>query len=161
MTKRPALSVEEKESELNRYYNLVIAAINYMIENTKQLKTAEFDPITHLQSIKEEARIHREKGRISKLKSWFRDFSEMPRETGDLAFNTYIFEKTGYRVDIFKSYFQRIENIIAKGKITTERQCYEVDRMVDHLCQTEPVDEAKIETLNKLLSAYKPKIRKG
>ncbi len=63
-------------------------------------------------------------------------------------------EKTNYDIDIFKSYFQHVDKIIEKGKITTDNQFYAINIMVDQLCQTEPVDNEKIEILNRLLSEY-------
>jgi hypothetical protein len=78
----------------------------------------------------------------------------MQVETSDLKFNKYLQDKTGYDVDIFKSYFRRVDKVIAKGKITTDNQFYDINIMVDQLCQTEPIDKEKIETLNKLLGDY-------
>jgi hypothetical protein len=151
------LSEEEKQQELQRYYSLAVAAIAYAIETLpEEHRRGQNNLQDYLLDAIAQAGVLRDKKRLPKLKSWFRDFCETPRETGDLGFNLYIFKKTGYRVDIFKSYFARIERIIEKGKITTERQYYEVDRMVDYLCQTEPVDQEKIDVLNKLLGAYKP-----
>ena len=78
----------------------------------------------------------------------------MQVETGELKFNKYLQDKTNYDIDIFKSYFQRIDKVIEKGKITTDNQFYDINVMVDQLCQTEPVDNEKIEILNRLLSEY-------
>ncbi len=78
----------------------------------------------------------------------------MPIETRDLKFNKYLQNKTGYDIDIFKSFYQRIDQVIEKGKITTDNQFYVVKIMVDQLCQNEPVDEEKIDILNRLLSGY-------
>ena len=66
-------------------------------------------------------------------------------------------DKTNYNVDIFHSYLQRIDKIIEKGKITSDNQFYDINIMVDQLCQTEPVDKEKIEILNKLLGDYEQK----
>jgi hypothetical protein len=78
----------------------------------------------------------------------------MQVETGDLKFNRYLQDKTEYDIDIFKSYFQRVDKIIEKGKITTDNQFYDINTMVDQLCQVEPVDNTKIEKLKRLLSEY-------
>ena len=78
----------------------------------------------------------------------------MQVETGDLKFNKYLQDKTKYNIDIFKSYFQRVDKIIEKGKITTDNQFYDINIMVDQLCQTEPKKKKKIEILNRLLSEY-------
>lgn len=78
----------------------------------------------------------------------------MQVETGDLKFNKYLQDKTKYNIDIFKSYFQRVDKVIEKGKITTDNQFYDINIMVDQLCQNEPVDNMKIEILNRLLADY-------
>ena len=78
----------------------------------------------------------------------------MQVETVDLKFNLYLKEKTKYDIDIFKSYFQRVDKIIQKGIITTDNQFYDINIMVDQLCQTEPIDNSKIQILNKLLGEY-------
>ena len=66
----------------------------------------------------------------------------------------YLRAKTKYDIDIFNSYFQRVDEVIEKSKITSDNQFYEVSMMVDQLCQSEPVDNKKIEILNKLLRDY-------
>ena len=57
----------------------------------------------------------------------------MQVETGDLKFNKYLQDKTKYEIDIFKSYFQRVEKVTQKGKITTDNQFYDIGIMVDQL----------------------------
>jgi len=80
--------------------------------------------------------------------------TEMQVETGDLKFNKYLQDRTQYDIDIFQSYFQRIDKIIEKGKITTDNQFYDINSLVNQLCQSEPVDKERIEKLNGLLLNY-------
>lgn len=146
---------DEKQAELLKYRNLVLATIDYYIDNkVMQIKTADFDSEEHYKGLKIQTEEHYQKGRLTRLKQWFRDLTEMQVETGDLKFNKYLQDKTKYDIDIFKSYFQRIDKVIAKGKITTDNQFYDINMMVDQLCQTEPVDNERIEILNRLLSEY-------
>jgi hypothetical protein len=146
---------DEKQAELLKYRNLVLATIDYYIDNkVMQIKTADFDSEEHYKGLKTQTEEHYQKGRLTRLKQWFRDLTEMQVETGDLKFNKYLQDKTKYDIDIFKSYFQRIDKVIAKGKITTDNQFYDINMMVDQLCQTEPVDNERIEILNRLLSEY-------
>ena len=119
-----------------------------------QIKTADFDSLEHYKGLKTQTEEHYQKGRLTRLKQWFRDLTEMQVETGDLKFNKYLQDKTNYDIDNFKSYFQRVDKVIEKGKITTDNQFYDINIMVDQLCQTEPVDSEKIEILNRLLSEY-------
>ena len=119
-----------------------------------QIKTADFDSLEHYKGLKTQTEEHYQKGRLTRLKQWFRDLTGMQVETGDLKFNKYLQDKTNYDIDNFKSYFQRVDKVIEKGKITTDNQFYDINIMVDQLCQTEPVDSEKIEILNRLLSEY-------
>ncbi len=150
------LNNDEKQDELVKYRDLVLATLDYYIDNKEmQIKTTDFDSIEHYKGLKTQTVEHYQKGRLTRLKQWFRDLTEMQVETGDLKFNKYLQDKTKYDIDIFKSYFQRIDKVIEKGKITTDNQFYDINIMVDQLCQTEPVDHNKIEILNRILSEYK------
>lgn len=149
------LNRDEKKEELVKYRDLVLATLDYYIENKEiQIKTADFDSTEHYNELKTQTAEHYQKGRLTRLKQWFRDLTEMQVETVDLKFNKYLQDKTKYNIDIFKSYFQRVDKIIEKGKITTDNQFYNINTMVDQLCQTKPVDNNKIEILNRLLSEY-------
>src|SRR5688572_247395 len=119
MTKEK-LNREEKTAELKKYRDLVLATIDYYLYNSlMKIKTADFNSDQHYKSLKIQTVEHFQKGRLTRLKQWFRDLTEMQVECGDLQFNKYIQEKTNYDIDIFKSYFQRIDKIIEKGKITS------------------------------------------
>lgn len=154
MTKEK-LNKDEKTAELKKYRDLLIATLDWYLAN-KELKfqTADFDSNKHYESIKVQTEEHFKKGKLTILKNWFRDMTEMPLETGDLKFNKYLQDKTGYDINIFKSYFQRVDKIITKGNITSDRQFYDINEMVRQLCQVEPVDKIKIDALNRLIADY-------
>ena len=146
---------DEKQSELEKYRDLVLATLDYYLENREmQIKTADFDSFEHYKGLKIQTEQQYQKGRLTRLKQWFRDLTEMQVETGDLKFNKYLQDKTKYDIDIFKSYHQRIDKVIEKGKITTYNQFYDINIMVVQLCQTEPLDNEKVGILNKLLGDY-------
>ncbi len=100
------------------------------------------------------------KAKLSKLKTAFRFVIEEPLECRDLYFNHFLQVKTGYDIDVFKTYNQRIDKIVTKGKITSDNQFYEINSIVGQLCQIEPVDKIKIEALNKLLLDYEARKKK-
>jgi hypothetical protein len=153
--KEGKLDKDENQAELTKYRDLVLATLDYYLENkVMQIKSADFDSDEHYKGLKIQTAEHFQKGRLTKLKQWFRDLTEMQVETGDLKFNKYLQDKTKYDIDIFNSYIQRIDKLVEKGKIATDNQFYDINRMVNQLCQTEPVDHKKIEILNKLLSEY-------
>lgn len=148
-------SKDEKQAELKKYRDLILATIDYYLGDKElHITTPDFDSIEHYKSLQTQSEEHFHKGRLTILKQWFRDLTEGFIEEGDLRFNKYLQDKTKYDIDIFKSYFQRIEKVIEKGKITTDNQFYDINTMVDQLCQMEPVDNKKIEILNKLLADY-------
>lgn len=149
------LNKDQKQAELTKYRDLVLATLDYYLENKiMQIKSADFDSSEHYKGLKIQTEEHYQKGRLTRLKQWFRDLTEMHVETGNLKFNKYLQDKTKYDVDIFKSFFERVDKVIEKGKITTDNQFYDINMMVDQLCQTEPVDNEKIEILNRLLSEF-------
>ena len=157
MTKKESSKVD-KSQDLVNYRDLILATLDYYLENKiMEIKTSDFDSALGFQSLKTQTIDHFEKGRLTKLKQWFRDLSEMQIETRDLKFNTYLRNKTGLDIDIFQDYFERINKVIECGKITTDNQFYDVRKMVDYLCQTDPVDQRQIEILNKLLIDYEQK----
>lgn len=134
---------------------MVLATLDYYLANKDlQIKTTDFDSQEHYKGLKIQIEEHCQKGRHTRLKQWFRDLTEMQVETGNLKFNKYLQDKTKYDIDIFKSYFQRVKKVIEKGKITTDNQFYDINIIVHQLCQTDPVDNEKIEILNRLLSEY-------
>ena len=149
------INKDEKQKELLKFRNLVLATIEYYQENKlMQINTDKFDSDEYFNGLKTQTEEHFQKGRLTRLKQWFRDLTEMQVETGNLEFNNYLQDTTKYEIDIFKPYFQRVDKVIAKGKITTDNQFYDIRIMVDQLCQTEPADKDKIEILNKLLADY-------
>jgi hypothetical protein len=149
------LNIAEKILELIKYRDLVLATIDYYLDNQlMKIKSADFDSTEHFKSLKLQTQEHFANGRLTRLKQWFRDMTEMQVETGDLKFNKYLRDRTQYDIDIFQSYFQRIDKIIEKGKITTDNQFYDINSLVNQLCQSEPVDKERIEKLNGLLLNY-------
>lgn len=145
----------EKTEELIKYRDLVLATIDYYLDNPLiKTKTAVFDSVDYYKSLKIQTEEHFQKGRLGRLKQWLRDLTEMQIECGDLKFGQYLRDKTHSDIDIFKSNFQRVDKIIKKGKILTDNQFYDINSLVDQLCQVQPVDENKIGILNKLLGDY-------
>lgn len=153
MTK-PRLSNEDKNVELIKYRDLVIATLDYLIDTEDKIKTEDYDSHIHYESLKRQTIEHFQKGRLSRLKQWFRDLTEMQRETGDFKFNDYLKNKTGQAINIFQDYHDRVDKIITKGKITTDNQFYDINSMIDYLSQALCPDTDKIEKLNNLLTDY-------
>ncbi len=152
------INKKDKDSELIKYRDLVNVTIDYYLDtNSMKIKTIDFDSDDHYRKLRVEANEHFQKGRLTRLKKWYNDLTEPLIETCDIDFHKYINEKTNYNVDLIKSYIDNVENLIKKGKTTTNRQFYELSIMVDKLCQIEPFDQEKIEAINTLLADYELK----
>jgi hypothetical protein len=152
--------MEDKKADLKIYHDLVIATIDYYI-NTPSLhfKTNDFDTKSHFENLRLIATDDYKKGRLTKLKRWFRDLTEMQVETKDFKFIEYLRETTGYDINIHQDFYKRVDKIVEKGKITTDNQFREINTFVDMLCQSKPVNYEKIEVLNKLLLDYENNVK--
>jgi len=147
-----------KQTESKKFYDLIIATIDYHLESpSARIKTDAFDSDEHYESLKKQTLEHYNNGRLTKLKQWFRDLTEMHIEARDLKFNKYLQNKTGYDVSIFEDYFKRVEKIVEKGKITTNNQFFDISIMVDQLCSEQNTESGRIHILNQLLTAYEIK----
>ena len=145
----------DKKTELIKYRDLVLATIYYHLANrSAKIKSDDYDSDEHYKSLKVQTEVHFNKGRLTILKQWFRDLTEGQVECCDLKFNKYLQDKSQYHIDIFEDYLKRVEKIIESGKIKTDNQFYDINIMVDQLCQLEPIDKQKIDILNKLLSDF-------
>ena len=126
------MTKEEKQIELIKYCKLNLATLDYYIEyEVLNIKTDDYDSKKHYLELKKVVEINFQKGRLTILKQWFRDLTEMQIETKDFKFSAYLKEKTNYDIDIFKSFYDRIDKIIVKGKITTDNQFYDVKNVLN------------------------------
>jgi len=143
----------DKNSELEKYRDLVLATIDYYLQN-KSLHSVESDStIEHFKNLKKETQISFEKGKLVKLKNWFRDLTEMQIETRDFKFSKYLKENTKYDIDIFEKWFARLDKIILKGKISSDSQFYDVKNFVINE-QPDNIENPKFKILNRLLQEY-------
>jgi len=89
------LRVERKRIELEKFRDLVLAAIEYQLQDTSaRIKTDDFDSDVHFESLKKQAFEHYDNGRLTKLKQWFKDLTEMHIEARNLNFNKYLQTET-------------------------------------------------------------------
>lgn len=66
------LRKDEKLKELEKYRDLVLASIDYFLDNKKlHFKTPDFDSIEHFKGLKVQTIEHFQKGRLTKLKQCF------------------------------------------------------------------------------------------
>lgn len=153
--------MEDKKKELAKFYDLALATLDYYIE-TPELNFQQngFDSKSHFEMLKKSVNEEFKKGRLSKIKKWFKDLTEMQVETKDFKFQEYLRNKTGHEVNIFQDFYKRIDKVVANGKITTDVQYREVYSYVDNLSQAEKVDKGKIDFFNQLLLDYEGRMIK-
>ncbi|WP_448103620.1 hypothetical protein [Pedobacter panaciterrae] len=153
--KKEVLSKEAKAIELDKYKALVIATLDYCLENPSfHIITSDYDSRQHYTNLKVQVEENYVKGRLTRLKQWFRDLTEGFVEAKDSKFNDYLKVRTKSDINILTAYYIRIDKIIDSGKIANDDQFRDINSIVDYLCQTTPVDEDKITVMNILLTDY-------
>jgi hypothetical protein len=102
------LSIEGKQHELTKFRDLVLATIDYLSETSSlRVKTDDFDSNEHLELLKKQALELFNKGRLTKLKQWFRDMTEMEVESRNLKFNKYLQKRLGMTLIFLRTTFDR------------------------------------------------------
>jgi hypothetical protein len=153
------LKTEEKQKELTKLRELNQATLDYNIALYSRQPIKGYDPTENYWKLKNLVDEHYQAGRLTLLRQWFRNFTEMFHEEGGFEYSRYIKEKTGYDVDILKSLYQRIDKVFAKGKITTDNQYRDIMSLLNNLPEAENLAENKREQLNQLVLDYET--RKG
>ena len=143
----------DKDFELKKYRDLVVATLDYYIANLA-INNIIKDEYIRLKIQTEE---HYLKGKLSILKKWFKDLTSDIIDDRDFGFNEYLKQTTNYEIDIFESYFKRIEKIIEKDQIKTDSQFYELKNYVDYLIQNNNSDKVLIQRINELLLRFESK----
>ncbi|QHC85928.1 hypothetical protein AS589_14620 [Empedobacter brevis] len=140
----------DKDIELIKYRDLVLTTLDYYVENFSHNHNIR----TEYLKLKVHVEEHFVQGKLSTLKKWFKELTFDFIEDGDFHFNEYLKKTTKYEIDIFESYFKRIEKIIDKGQIKTESQFHEIQNYVDHLIQNNSPDKELIKRMNEILLSF-------
>ena len=83
----------------------------------------------------------------------------MPLEIVDLNYEKYIEQKTGYKINLFSSFYSRINKIMGRGKISTDQQYREAGVALNFLSEFEENSE-QADILDKLMFEYNETKRK-
>lgn len=152
------MTPEEKQNELIKFRALNLATLDYNQQLYKHSQVQGLNFETYFNNLKVQVQEHYVKGKLGILRKWLNSFTEGFQEAGlehNLKYSKYIKERTGYDIDILKSFHNRIDKILAKGRVTTDDQYRDVVVIVNELCQADIMDNEKIDKLNLLLSKYK------
>lgn len=149
----------DKSSDLIKFRDLVLSTLDFHLStDIANVKSETFNARDHFENLKIETVQHYQKGRLTKLKQWFRDLSE-PCED-NIEFGKFIKERTGLDIDLSRRLQSVVAKVMRKGKIATENQYRDVEQAVDQLCHQEPVDSERIDLLNGLLRGFEDRIKK-
>lgn len=150
------MTPEEKQSELKRNRDIVLATIDYLIKTERdRIRFDQIDPDTSFyEHLKQETERCYKKRRLKSLQKMLGHMTARPRLTGDTGFAAYIKEKTGFDIDIFENIRERIDNIFQQKTIKTENEYHDAIAMISLYEQTF-VDQEKIDMLNKLCIDFK------
>jgi hypothetical protein len=97
--------------------------------------TIKVDPTYHWNLLKSHAFEYYMQNKLNKLKEMFSIVTGPFISTMDLSFNEYLKNKTGYKVDILKDYFKRMDKLITEGEISNEHHYCEASNFVRNLNQ--------------------------
>ena len=148
-------SEQNVQRELVKYRDLTLATLDYFLESgIMKIKTIDFDSDQHYKELKVQVKEYFQKGKLSKLKQWFKDLSETPYENEDFNFIDFINTRTGYEINLSSKFENRISDIIKRNKIKTENEYRDVMIKVNYLCLSDTPEEKLLEHLNSLLLEF-------
>tara|TARA_R110001592_G_scaffold237306_14_gene496530 strand:+ start:86134 stop:86598 length:465 start_codon:yes stop_codon:yes gene_type:complete len=148
-------SEQNVQRELVKYRDLTLATLDYFLESgIMKIKTIDFDSDQHYKELKVQVKEYFQKGKLSKLKQWFKDLSETPYENEDFNFIDFINTRTGYEINLSSKFEKRISDIIKRNKIKTENEYRDVMIKVNYLCLSDTPEEKLLEHLNSLLLEF-------
>jgi hypothetical protein len=154
------LRPEEKQTELNKYRNLVFATIDYFLE--RYFTDVKPDELAAIVGYYKQQKLQIEKyytqRRLDRLQQRFRVLIKVIQNRVDLDFATYIKEKAGCDVDIFDELRNRTEIIIKQKEIRNQKELNDVGTTL-RLYQQTSVAPDKIDLLKNLLIDFSRRSR--
>lgn len=149
------MNPEEKNFELKKYRNILLATIDYQLEKVAGSFIDDgFDPVAdHYLNQKQKAEMDCLDGKLDKLKQEFQNITNSLVQRGDLNFDKYIKEKTGYETNIFEDLQLRVEQIIRQKEIKDQDQYKDVLALLS-ISEQISTEQKKIKVLNNLLDNF-------
>ena len=154
------LSSEQKQAELQRLRDILLATIGYKL--AAQRGSIVFDQVDRIEEHWEQERLQVEndyaEGQLDNLQQKLTQYTEGIQNRADLNFEGYIKEKTGYDIDIFEDLRNRVDAILTRNEIQNQQESRDVGAMLHYYHQTS-ADIALIDGLRKLSYDYGIAIR--
>ena len=146
------MTPEQKNSELKKHKDIILATIDYIIEGIEVgLTHDQFDTIVgYYQQQKQQTEKYYQGNRLDRLQQRLYSLTEYLRRRSDLSFASYIKEKTGYYIDIYENVRRRVNTIIEQNQIKNKKELDDVGIMLN-VYKQHPVYQDKIDILKVLL----------
>ncbi|MBS1600702.1 MAG: hypothetical protein JST75_20940 [Bacteroidetes bacterium] len=159
----PKLTRQEKQLELERHRDILLATIDYVLrgiesENLTEEAFATF--YAYYQQQKKQIEKYFQERRLITMKQRLNSLIMMgPLGRVDVTFNDYIKQTTGHEIDIFENLLIRVKKIIAQHKITDKKQLNDIAIMFE-LGKQEPSYSSATDTLKKIVIEYANEAKK-
>lgn len=152
---------EQKQSELQRHRAILLATLDYLGERLGgSIVFDQYDPATeYFQQQKIQTEKCFKQRRLDRLQKRLASLTKEMQSRADLAFASYIKEKTGYDIDIFEDIRKRVNAIVAQNEIHSQNELNDVGTMLHYYRKT-AAEEKEVEKLKSLLSDYSKRINK-
>ena len=145
----------QKQSELQRHRAILLATLDYLEERLgDSIVFDQNDPATeYYQQQKIQTEKYFKQRILDRLQQRLASLTKGLQNRDALAFTTYIKEKTGYDIDIFKDLRQRLGAIVAQNEIRSQNELNDVGTML-HLYHETAAEGKEVEKLKSLLTDY-------
>jgi hypothetical protein len=150
---------EEKQSELQRHRGILLATIDYLASKYAGSFVLDNEDFIEYHYGQEKLKIEKyfNEGRLDSLQKKLSRLTEGLQI--DLNFVSYIKEKTGNDIDLLENLGKRVDSILLRNEIRTQKEGNDIGTMLHYLFDTASKSE-KIEKLHSLLFNYSKPSRK-
>jgi hypothetical protein len=153
---------EQKQSELQRHRDILLATLDYLEERVGgSIVFDQYDPATeYYQQQKLQTEKYYKQRRLDRLQQLLASLAKGMQSRIDLEFAPYIKKKTGYDIYLFEDLRKCIETIVAQNEICSQNELNDVGTML-HFYHVTAADGKEVEKLNSLLAAYSKRTNKA
>lgn len=133
----------QKQKELQKIKSILDATIDYLFETPEYtIANNEDEPADHLnQHLRIQIEKYIQQRRLDRLQNRLSQLFDMLIGKGDINFETYIKEKTGYTLDLLEGLRNRVNIIVDKNKIRTEKEAHDIALFLSYSKKTSLIQD--------------------
>jgi hypothetical protein len=122
----------------------------------EKLRSVQLDLMLPMfKGYKTDADAYLEAGKLKKMQALYNSLEKEASE--NVLLEEYVFEKTGIRLGMRERHQNRLQKIIDRGKLRNAQEYHMIMDQIDILCQLKERNDALINELNALVSAFEKK----